>query len=250
MILYFSATGNSRHVAERIGSLIGDDVLNLLPLLRQGDHGPLRSDRPWVFVAPIYVEDIAIVAADWLRSAALEGRLEIYFVFTTASTMGCAGHTAAAIARKKGLEYLGSAEIVMPTNYPLMFTVHDDDANREIIRSAAPAIEAAAEHIARGEPIPEKSFSPVMAKLFQWVGVWFYRAYIKPKRFYASKRCVSCGKCAKVCPMNNIRMNDSHPAWDTRCVHCMACVSACPTEAVEYGRKLIGKRRYHFPKGI
>lgn len=250
MILYFSATGNSRFAAERIGAITGDSVVDLLPLLRSGDRSPLRSDRPWVLVAPIYVEDIAIVAADWLRDANLEGDRRLYCVFTTAGTMGCAGYRAKSIARDKGLEYMGSAEIVMPTNYPLMFTVKDEDACREIIRAAMPSIEAVANHIAAGETIPEKPFSPVMAKLFEWVGVWFYRCYIHPGKFRASEACIACGKCAKVCPMNNIRMEQGRPRWDNRCIHCMACVSACPKEAVEYGSKIAGKRRYHFPKNV
>ena len=30
------------------------------------------------------------------------------------------------------------------------------------------------------------------------------------------------------------------------CTHCMACICYCPAEAIEYGKKSLGKPRYHF----
>ena len=30
------------------------------------------------------------------------------------------------------------------------------------------------------------------------------------------------------------------------CTHCMACICYCPTSAIEYGKKSLGKPRYHF----
>ena len=250
MILFFSATGNSRFAAGHIGHRLNDDVVDLLPYLRGERTGPLYSDRPWVVVAPVYVEDMAILVADWLKAARLEGSSSIYFVMTTASTMGRAGYTGRRIARQKGMTCMGSAEIRMPTNYPIMFRVPEDETSRAIIRQALPVLDAAAGRIAAGQPIDEKPFSPVMDRLFGLVGTLFYRLYVRPKRFYATDSCVSCGRCARACPMINIRMAEDRPAWGGRCVHCMACVSACPTEAVEYGKALLGKRRYHFPKNI
>ena len=38
------------------------------------------------------------------------------------------------------------------------------------------------------------------------------------------------------------------PVWDKNCTHCMACICYCPVEAIEYGKKSVGKPRYHFEK--
>ncbi len=46
--------------------------------------------------------------------------------------------------------------------------------------------------------------------------------------------------------MNNIRMENGKPVWGQACTHCMACICYCPTEAIEYGKKSVGKPRYHF----
>lgn len=46
-----------------------------------------------------------------------------------------------------------------------------------------------------------------------------------------SHRCVSCGKCANVCPMDvDITQNANH----AECIRCGRCIKACPAEAICY----------------
>ena len=59
-------------------------------------------------------------------------------------------------------------------------------------------------------------------------------------------RCIGCGKCEKLCPLNNITLQNARPVWGTNCTQCMACICYCPTRAIEYGKKSAGKPRYHF----
>ena len=75
----------------------------------------------------------------------------------------------------------------------------------------------------------------------------FYRFQVRAEKFRATENCVGCGKCARLCPLGNIRMEEGRPHWGDRCTHCMACLCGCPTGAIEYGRATKGKERYHFP---
>ena len=118
MILYFSATGNSAFAAKRIAKKIGDEAVSLLPKLRDNDHRALRSEKPWVLVAPVYVAEMPRIVSAWLKATPLEGCRDIFFVFTCASEMSCSGYFARQIAEEKGLVYRGSASVTMPTNYP------------------------------------------------------------------------------------------------------------------------------------
>ena len=59
-------------------------------------------------------------------------------------------------------------------------------------------------------------------------------------------RCIGCGKCEKLCPLNNITLQNARPVWGSNCTQCMACICYCPTRALEYGKKSVGKPRYHF----
>ena len=36
------------------------------------------------------------------------------------------------------------------------------------------------------------------------------------------------------------------PVWGGNCTHCMACICRCGVESIEYGKKSLGKPRYHF----
>ena len=58
------------------------------------------------------------------------------------------------------------------------------------------------------------------------------------------------GKCAEVCPLQNIKLKDGKPVWGGNCTHCMACISYCPTEAIEYGKKSLGQVRYTVEKAL
>ena len=74
----------------------------------------------------------------------------------------------------------------------------------------------------------------------------FYRFFVKANAFQTDDTCISCGQCVENCPMNNITLESGKPTWGKQCTHCMACICYCPTEAIEYGKKSMGKPRYHF----
>ena len=47
------------------------------------------------------------------------------------------------------------------------------------------------------------------------------------------ERCVSCGKCKRVCPMNvDVTDNSRKRENGTECILCMECVKACPKKAL------------------
>ena len=71
--------------------------------------------------------------------------------------------------------------------------------------------------------------------------------FVHADKFYVTDACISCGKCVKVCPLGNIRLENGRPVWGKNCTHCMACICRCPREAVEYGKHSRGLLRYVFP---
>ena len=241
MILYFSATGNCAFAAKRIAEKTGDELVNLLGKFRANDHSPLRSEKPWVVVAPVYVAEMPRLVRDC-------GSRDIFFVFTCASEMSCSGYFARRLAEEKGMVYHGSASVKMPTNYPIFFTVKEDYECRRLVEEAIPVIDKAAEIISLNGVIPEKKPSKAILGCTIPVNDLYYKYFVKAKDFYATDACIGCGKCTTVCPCVNVRLENGRPVWGEACTHCMACLSSCPKEAIEYRGKTEGKRRYHFPK--
>ncbi len=64
--------------------------------------------------------------------------------------------------------------------------------------------------------------------------------FLKPMSYFSLTRitcdkskCVSCGKCKKVCPMDvDMTDNSRRRSNGTECILCMECVKACPKDAL------------------
>ncbi len=150
------------------------------------------------------------------------------------------------LAAKKGLRYMGTAQIIMPENYIAMFGAPQAAEAEKIVGKAEPHIADIITHIGGG-----RAFSAPRNNLYDRfmsgaVNPIFYRFFVKSAPFRAGDACIGCGQCAKLCPLNNIKLIGGKPAWGKECTHCMACICYCPTEAIEYGKKSIDKPRYHF----
>ena len=100
--------------------------------------------------------------------------------------------------------------------------------------------------IKHGEHLPERKYGLGGRMESGLVNSVFYPVFVKAKAFHTDQTCTGCGKCVKVCPLNNVTMKDKKPVWGSHCTHCMACICHCPAEAIEYGRKSVGKPRYCF----
>ena len=68
------------------------------------------------------------------------------------------------------------------------------------------------------------------------------------KKFYATAKCIGCGKCERICPLRNIILTNGKPHWQHSCAHCMGCIGSCPKEAIEYGSITKYKTKYHLTK--
>ena len=80
MILYFSASGNSRFIAEHAAALLEDEACSLNARIRLDQHDPLESARPYVLVCPTYAWRIPRIVEEHLRHTELKGSRQIYLL--------------------------------------------------------------------------------------------------------------------------------------------------------------------------
>lgn len=248
MIVYFSGTGNSEYAAQRIGSALDDEVINLFDKIRERDYSDMSSQRPWVIVVPTYAWRIPRIVHDWLEKTSLCASKQIYFVMTCGGDIGNAGKYLEPLCGKKNMDYCGCAQIVMPENYIAMFATPTEDKALQIIAQAESTIDSTILAIKNGEKLPKREISFGDKMNSSIINELFYPMFVHAKKFYATEGCICCGKCAKVCPLKNIRIENGKPKWGGNCTHCMACICKCPSQAIEYGNHSKGLPRYTCPK--
>ena len=68
MVFYFSGTGNSQLVAVRIAEMTGDKAVSINRYMKKGEKAVFRSERPLVFVAPVYSWSLPRVVEQWIMA--------------------------------------------------------------------------------------------------------------------------------------------------------------------------------------
>lgn len=248
MILYFSGTGNSEYVAKRIGKGINDEVINLFEKIKGNDFSELHSETPWIVVVPTYAWRIPRIVEKWLERTKLTGSKQIYFAMTCGGSIGNAGNYLKKLCDKKKMNYCGCLGITMPENYIAMFSAPTKEEALEIIGRADNVIGKAIRAIKNGKKFP-KPVLTIQDKINSGiVNDVFYPMFVHTKKFYVTDSCIACEKCIKVCPLENIHLEQGKPVWGKDCTHCMACICRCPKEAIEYGKHSKGLVRYTCPK--
>ena len=244
MIFYFSGTGNSKYAARRIADALGDRLLSINDRVKAGDTSPVEVHGRLVIVTPTYAWRIPRVVEEWLRKTELVGVERVWFVMTCGSEIGNAARYNHALCQEQDFTYMGTAQLVMPENYIAMFNAPEKAEAREIVACAEPSIDRAAACIAEGRAFPVPRGSLYDRMMSGPVNPAFYALCVKAAPFTVSGDCTGCGRCVKLCPLNSIVLQDGKPVWSKDCTHCMACICHCPAEAIEYGKKSLGKPRY------
>lgn len=232
----FSGTGNT----DKVCRALADEwqkrgVETTYVRLQRGEPSPDPRGFDRVAVGyPVHAfnapEPVLDLLKRWERA---DGTL-LYFVKTSGEPVrlnDCSCARPAALAQKRGFTVAGEFHYVMP--YNIIFR-HSDGMAARMWQAALRRIPGDAAAMAEGKKTP-------------WPHGPFKRAFSFALRieqaamphigrhFRATERCVGCGKCAKVCPQGNIRMEDGRPVFGKSCVGCMACAFYCPADAVKTG---------------
>lgn len=253
MVLFFSATGNSKYAADIIAKKLGDETLDLTKKIKNGDGSVIRSEKPFVICLPIYVSYLPLFLENFLKKQKFAGNRKVYFVFTSGGGhSGAAGASAEKIFSGKNMIYMGHSDIKMPNNYMAIkfIPAPSEEKIMLLLKEARVTALKTAYLIAHGKRLKKRHVTYAEKIITKSVADLWTNHMQPSKDFYATDKCIGCGKCASVCPVNNIVMNNGRPAWKAPCTHCMACIGNCPAEAIEYGKVTLNKNKYNIKKYI
>ena len=246
MIICFSGTGNSQFIASILAERTNQSVVSINDLMRDNRRLSVENEPSITVVSPIYAGRIPRVVEACIENADIPSGTKTYFVATCGESMGNADLYAKNLCSRKSLAFHGMAEIKMPEGYIVLFTAPEDETAKIMIEAGKEQALALAPCIASGKPLADAQGKwSAMSHLMNPV---FYKAIISAKSFRAGQDCVGCAVCVNACPLNNIKLKSGMPEWGKDCTHCMACISSCPKQTIEYGKKTVGKKRYHISK--
>ncbi len=240
MIFYFSATGNSRWVAQQLAALTGDSLCNITDCLKEGCLPALPDDTERVgFVFPVHSWYVPAPVLDFLAKLELPASVYRYAVCTCGDD---AGKGMSRLAKHFPLDAAWSVQ--MPNTYVPMFQLDAPELARKKVQEARAWLPRIAEAVKAKEHVWEVHEGGCSRLKTYVVQPLFVHCYIGTKAFRVDDTCISCGLCEKNCPVSAIRLVEGRPVWSEACIHCMACLHGCPAKAIQYGKGTRKKGRY------
>ena len=88
MVVYFSGTGNSKYVAERIAGSLQEKLICMNERIKSGDTGSVKTGENLVVVVPTYAWRIPRVVSDWIGQTEFVGAKNVWYVMSCGSGIG------------------------------------------------------------------------------------------------------------------------------------------------------------------
>ena len=135
MIVYFSATGNSKYVAERIAKEFGDTAVSI-----EGSDGRIELEGGGMlgFVTPVHWWEIPLLVREFLQDLRITGAEPSYsFIVTTCGTTpGCTYVEAERILSAEGIHLDAGFSVRMPDTWTPLFDLSDPDKVEKLNKEA------------------------------------------------------------------------------------------------------------------
>lgn len=234
----FSATGNTKRICGLFaGELKKSGYETEYFAIRQGaDYAP-PSGFDLVFVAyPVHGFSAPRIMIDFAKGLPDGNGQGYYIIKTSGEPLRANDASSSGLRRRmsaKGYEFKGEFHYVMPYN---MLFRHSDKMVALMWRAALNTVPRdAALAAAGGERFPEV---PAYARAIRGMLSFEHGGMRILGKFFRVDRdkCISCGKCVKLCPLGNITMSaDGKIRFGNKCMGCTACSFHCQQDAIKIG---------------
>lgn len=252
MIFYFSATGNSKYVAERLAAATGDQLVSMPEAIqaRAYQYDVSREQRIG-FVVPTYYYGLPSVLNFFVEKLQLAGYEDqyVYVVLTCGGSTGDAAGMLAKMLKKKGITLSAQFAVPMVDNYIPLSKMDDAEKIEKTLDAAEEYIDEARRAIRSrgfGDYNRCQGAAPAVVTAAAYP---MYKRGRSTKVFVVTDECVGCGACQDLCPCEAITITEGKPVWTKpQCVHCLGCLHRCPSRAIHWKKADEDRGRYYNPR--
>jgi Pyruvate/2-oxoacid:ferredoxin oxidoreductase delta subunit/flavodoxin len=238
--IYFSGTGNSKYVLELFCKAY-DTETKIYSIEDSTALSVIKDAEIIIFAYPVQFSTVPKIMRDFVSdNGKLWKNKKVFVIATMGLFSGDGAGILGRILQSYDAELIGGLHVKMPDS------IADEKAlkrplekDKEIVKQAEQKAKESVRRLKEGNPTQEG-----IGQLYWFAGFFGQRLYFghKTKEYTSNlkidkEKCIGCGKCEKLCPMNNITIADQKAVSSERCTMCYRCINKCPKQAIT----LLGK---------
>ncbi len=244
-IYYFTGTGNALWAARELSRNIPEaEVHSILSVSSRN----LEKADILGLVFPVYMHRVPHIVADFVKRLPKTGYL--YAAAVNAGDTGIVFSYLKKLLSPTQNHLSAGFSITTPSNYLPFGESVQGEKRAKLLDTAHAKIERISSIIRNQRSFFDKEASFFHTRIFPgaaYAAGYRYIPYLD-KKFTVDSTCNSCRICEMICPVGNVVLEGGKPLWHRHCQLCFACINSCPQDAIQYGKKTRGLRRYINPE--
>ena len=245
--IYFSGTGNTAYCLKQF-LMAYEGKAKMYSIEEAQVLDRIKESKDILFAHPIQYSNMPRLIHDFIcdHKELWKGK-NIYVMTTMGLFSGDGSGMTARLLKKYGANIIGGLHVPMPDSVADVKALKRPlEKNRETVAKSTKLIQNAAQKMKEGKPT--QNGLSIGSHFLGLIGqrLYFYhktKDYTDQLKINKGK-CIGCGLCSKICPMQNISIADHKAVAGSKCTMCYRCISQCPNKAITLlGKEVVEQSR-------